>query len=813
MKKLRAPYNFVPLNETVVFPEWANQISQDVPFSDAISGTLELKVSAETDIFVRNGHTRAEADEQHDRYVSFSKTADGRFFIPGTSLKGAVRNVLEILSMGKMQHVINRHFGIRDLNDKQFYIQKIKADGIRCGWLYRKENGWCLTDCGKPWRIAAEELDRHFNTSLLSFIRTGDFTDDRNRMALAKYRIFASCGPLTGIFKNCGWKKNSLQVVHFVRDHGTPGHIVFTGQNSGGDGQNVKVYEFVFPDDPNQTKEITVPEAVFQEFDSVHQTSLDYVDYWSQKLEAGERVPVFFTYKAHDELDAMGLAFMFRYPAFHSVHDAIPDELLSRRPDLASCIFGFSNEYKSLRGRVQFGHVFAEGIPEERSICSISMASPKPSFYPFYLGNGKTWNSQGDVRIAGRKRYPVRSTLESFRVATANMEGKMRPLASGTVFKGYIHFHNLRRVELGALYSALTFHEHFECAHQLGAAKPFGYGKVRFKVQIKDADSKCDLTELMKEFESWMIGKKSDWLYSRELKELFAMAEGIPKEKEKDFTYMEMSTTGTNEFVDAKKAYCKEGMQLGSFSQIKESKVPKVFLWPQIPPTGKVKRKDKEQRLKEEVKILKEKDEQEIRNEFLYRAIEYAWEHEDYPEYLKKVSEVKNNARKQQWEEQWKQRNNECCAYVRELQDIADKLKENRQYKEALGQYKIIQQKTDDLKRQGFSCFCNVGPYMVECEQKIAEVERRSSMRFDEFLNTLKMDSSLPALGNNLKKWIQEHGDLSDSDVQMLAERICLEKDGCSEKEIRNYFSKSNCQKFEKNVGRRIAEMVYARFT
>lgn len=34
MGKLRAPYNFVPLNQKVIFPEWAEQISQDVPSSN-----------------------------------------------------------------------------------------------------------------------------------------------------------------------------------------------------------------------------------------------------------------------------------------------------------------------------------------------------------------------------------------------------------------------------------------------------------------------------------------------------------------------------------------------------------------------------------------------------------------------------------------------------------------------------------------------------------------------------------------------------------------------------------------------------------
>lgn len=298
MGKLRAPYNFVPLNQKVIFPEWAEQISQDVPFSDAVSGTLELTVTAQSDIFIRNGHTRDDASQKNENYSSFSKTADGRFFIPGTSLKGAVRNVLEILSCGKAQRVVNRSFGIRDLKggDQPFYTKIIRPNSINCGWLYREDDAYKLIDCGRPWRISAEELDRHFGSSLLSFIREGNFKDDEKRTAQIKYKMFEPLGSLTGTFAGSGKYKNQLKVVQYS-DHGTPGTVVFTGQTGGGYKKEVKVYEFVFPDDPISEKTVEVPEQVFREFDSIHQTSSDYMNYWAKKLERGQRIPVFFLYK------------------------------------------------------------------------------------------------------------------------------------------------------------------------------------------------------------------------------------------------------------------------------------------------------------------------------------------------------------------------------------------------------------------------------------------------------------------------------------------------------------------------------------
>ncbi len=120
---IKAPFNFVPLNDKVFFPDWADEISHDIPFEDGESGTIELELTAMTPIFVRNGHTKEDADlkEKSDAYTSFSKDQDGNYFIPATSVKGMIRNVLEIISFGKMR--IKGEYSqkeIKDLNLKKY---------------------------------------------------------------------------------------------------------------------------------------------------------------------------------------------------------------------------------------------------------------------------------------------------------------------------------------------------------------------------------------------------------------------------------------------------------------------------------------------------------------------------------------------------------------------------------------------------------------------------------------------------------------------------------------------------------------------
>ena len=70
---IRAPYNFVPLSDKVFFPDWADQISHDIPFSDGVSGFITFDMKAMTPIYVRNGHTKWDTEMK-----SSSKTSDGK---------------------------------------------------------------------------------------------------------------------------------------------------------------------------------------------------------------------------------------------------------------------------------------------------------------------------------------------------------------------------------------------------------------------------------------------------------------------------------------------------------------------------------------------------------------------------------------------------------------------------------------------------------------------------------------------------------------------------------------------------------------
>lgn len=628
---IKAPYNFVPLENKAFYPSWTNHISQDIPFEDGVSGSIEYTIEARTPIFVRNGYT----DREHPD-STFSKTHDGKFFIPSTSIKGEIRNVLEILSFGKMTQVQDARFGIRDLNSKKnpvayvegnFYLDKMKH--VQCGWLYKRlsQDGneeYIINDCGVPGRIKPEEIDNHYGTALAMFGQnltlnrqcTNKNDEEELRSAYYKYKNILKISLDNQDINNCFCgtfstvQDNYDRLIASFGANGKKGCIVVTGQPSKRDPikKKGKYYEFVFFESENEEP---IDTNVINDFLTIHKNNYDYEKIWKRYLNEGRRVPVFFSRKNGNNgpIDSIGLAYMFRIPTANFIKGAIPIELQSnRRKDLAECIFGTAKEsLGQLKGRVNISHALTCGTPKEcDDIVTTVLGSPKPSYGPLYASSG-TWND-ANAQIKGRKRYPVRTTILPPNKGTDSQTCKFIPLDQGTSFKGRITFHNLKECELGALIAALTFNGHPECCHSIGEAKPLGYGKVKISIDklsvisIKDIFAKTD--DPTQQETDYYFNKFKDvmtenigtgWENSNSIRELCAMARGIDEEVNNNFSYMRMSTNrNENEFA-LNKSEKKEN--LPTFSSILNNRVLHIT---ERPDTNRLFKQDIDNDIEEE---------------------------------------------------------------------------------------------------------------------------------------------------------------------------------------------------------------------
>ena len=94
---LRAPYMFVPAGDNVLIT--LEEPRHDRPLPGAVSGRLTVTLTAETPILVGGEGTANDVNN------SPAKAPDGRWMIPGTSLRGMIRATLESAAFARMAFV------------------------------------------------------------------------------------------------------------------------------------------------------------------------------------------------------------------------------------------------------------------------------------------------------------------------------------------------------------------------------------------------------------------------------------------------------------------------------------------------------------------------------------------------------------------------------------------------------------------------------------------------------------------------------------------------------------------------------------
>lgn len=277
----------------------------------------------------------------------------------------------------------------------------------------------------------------------------------------------------------------------------------------------------------------------------------------------------------------------FKYNNSLTTHTVIPEVLLNIKddsnfkPDLAECIFGYTTKSDSLKGRVQFGHAFAQHgtarIQEDTK--SFQAYSPHPSYYPIYSQDGISWDKQ-NACIAGWKRYLIQNVVQKNNNdrndrGNAHDTAKVRFLEKGVKFDLTIKFNNLKSVELGALLAAITFNgnnnDHY---HNLGFGKPYGYGKIKISdpilklIKYNDEgiiiSDKNSYKTYLDEFKALMNNFIDNWKNTKRIKELLAIAGGWNK----SVGYMSMQN---KEFKIAKE----RNLALKRFSILKSQSVSK----------------------------------------------------------------------------------------------------------------------------------------------------------------------------------------------------------------------------------------------
>ncbi|MDK9694724.1 MAG: TIGR03986 family CRISPR-associated RAMP protein, partial [Sulfurimonas sp.] len=355
--------------------------------------------------------------------------------------------------------------------------------------------------------------------------------------------------------------------------------LVLTGQptprkDTGkmGDG---KGYEFLFfaPKGELSVSKEVMENFKFAYFDKRKTEPKESPDwsYWKEKLKHGEKVPVFFQ-KEGNQIKHFGLSYLYKLPYSHSIKDGIPKSHFENEDlDLAQTMFGYisKNNKGALKGRVQFSHFKATQDIAQLASRKEILGTPRASYYPIYVRqyDGKLFKTfmDGDFEIAGRKRYPIHNSNQTTKATDTgndNIVTTFTPLKDGVVFKGKLRYHNLKRCEIGALLSALTFHNTPKTFHNIGMAKSLGYGKIELSV-----DGVKDINGYIKEFELAIGEQIQNWASSEQLKELVSMATEQKNEGNSELKYLDLPEFAKNK-TGGEKDYLKNYTALNSIKSL-----------------------------------------------------------------------------------------------------------------------------------------------------------------------------------------------------------------------------------------------------
>jgi len=527
METISSPYNFVPLSKTVVKPSWGQKrgmhlhaLSHDAPLQDGLSGNLEITLTNHTPLLIA-GNPNAQGEKTPLMQGS-------KFLIPGSSVRGMLRNVVEIATYSK--------FG-PGLEERKLFARDLTKGGE--WYRYRMVSRPAATEPkSKPGWL---KLMKSKSSGKLVYVIE---PTKMERIPIAEAKdLMGDDAPGTEVEYDDANQETYI-VVRTGEVHGKKNDFGFRSQCAAGP--------------------MAVTDTVFQSLIVAHQYNVawwvqdgcfDKPGYLQKKLRNNERIPVFYTLGDDKKISAVGLAYMFRVAYKHSLVDAMTHTSQDHRDDpkdfdVTQALFGAlpgDAPDDGLRSRVSFGALFSSNGTLQAHVDTVVLNSPKPSFYPAYLkqdGNNLKDLEAPNPELAGWKRYQIRSKKAIVQTGDGindAVTSKLKPLQPGAQFNGVIRFHNLRPAELGALVWALTWGSNATLRHSMGMGKPYGYGNVAVQITGANLTHNSDpaqdfavdrnpqattqkLAFAVDALTAMMKAKVSQWPNTTELKELYAMA-------------------------------------------------------------------------------------------------------------------------------------------------------------------------------------------------------------------------------------------------------------------------------------------------
>ncbi|MFD2230664.1 TIGR03986 family CRISPR-associated RAMP protein [Alkalimarinus sediminis] len=553
MSKVYTPYHFAPLSKWVYMPDWAHLVSQDVPFEDGYSGMIEYNLTNMTALCVGDRKDK-------NNVLRIARNPLGTPVIPGSSLKGMLRNVLDICSFGKFNQIDDKQLSYRDISAQSDYLNKIiKNNPPIAGWIKYdvKKQVWTFTKC----KFAKVHHDV-IKSDLKIAISNEDKAIERYAKLPLTSNYKATISEPRGKQKNC-WAEN-------LGKGDIEGQFVFTNKRIKGQGDaNFYNFSYFFYGKQSEISSDTIQQEVDNLFSNhrsvtakVGGVEYDQVDYIQKHSHPEHGIPVF-ALMMRGKVHSFGFANMPRVSYKHSTQSLL-DNLSKEHSEpsyfsLSELIFGaLRDEGYGLKSRVNFSDAVLQ--TKERSVTSgpVVLSGPKSSFLGAYIEQTEPENYKSydhdDAELSGWKRYPVKPMFEENELSNDNqaVQSKLEMLSPSHEFKGHISFHNLKKEELASLVWVLTLNDSLGHYHSLGHGKPLGAGAVQISIETNNSliisndgrQTEFDVAKQVEAFVAHMdaqVTPKGKWLQTPQLQYLLAMCSDNVS-FDNDFKYLPLTS-------------------------------------------------------------------------------------------------------------------------------------------------------------------------------------------------------------------------------------------------------------------------------
>ena len=502
-----APYNFIPLNETIVSSEY-KELEQLPSFAvySGLSGYIDLDIVAMTPIYVGGSEENHSAEKKVGSFFG----PGGITKIPGSSLRGMVRNLVEIVSYSKMGAIDSKrnlyYRGLADTSSlgEEYKINLVTRDPMT-GRPAPKSCAGYLREEGRKYYITPAKLE---NGKQYTSVK----------------------------------KDSNEEFVIRKRDDGK--YLVISGKMQG----KRRDWLINAPDEDREKRiEIPAEDIYSYKYDVSRMVDKKEKDEKKRKdgdilriLEYGtddKQVPCFYVqWKDSENKDrvSFGHTGYFRLAYKQSIGEHLDSKHKnSELMDMATAIFGISEKKQfgeragntTVAGRVYFDDAVLVDRLEAVEMKPMSpqiLSAPKPTTFQHYLTQPPNaasnpsqlnhWNSPAG-KLRGNKLYwhrKISSQDEYVENSLTNWREKeplhkstqhivIKPLKEKSGFRGRIRYENLSKIELGALLFVLALPtDHF---HKLGMGKSLGMGSVKIVPQLFTCDRQSRYRSLFKDGE------------------------------------------------------------------------------------------------------------------------------------------------------------------------------------------------------------------------------------------------------------------------------------------------------------------------